>query len=256
MVSSGVWAEAIPLEKAYASTSVNSTNPVTQESELQRIGYLGTIPVSYKSNPIGAHFELHIEQGPILESSGGKIGAVEGAQAYKWFLITVKGADCHTGTTDFKNRKDALLTAAKMILYSHDVASEMGCLASTGILELRPGSTNTVPGWVRFSLDIRSKEDEKLVELERVLRDGFERIARREVVGGLNERGTKGGECGVEWREDSDTKATRFDENCIRCVEESAGAMLGVHDGVKVQRMTSGAGHDSVYVSRRSPTSM
>lgn len=181
---------------------------------------------------------------------------MEGAQAYKWFLITVKGADCHTGTTDFKNRKDALLTAAKMILYSHDMASEMGCLASTGILELKPGSTNTVPGWVKFSLDIRSKEDEKVKELERVLREGFEGIARGDVVGGLNKRGTRSRGCVVEWREDSDTKATKFDEDCIRCVEESASAMLGANDGVKVQRMTSGAGHDSVYVSRRSPTSM
>ena len=171
-------------------------------------------------------------------------------------MITVKGADCHTGTTDFKNRSDALLTAAKLILYSHEKASELGCLASTGILELKPGSTNTVPGWVQFSLDIRSKEDEKVEELERLLREDFAKIAKGEVVGGLNVKGTKGRGCGVEWREDSDTKATKFDEDCIRCVEESAGAMLGVNDGTKVQRMTSGAGHDSVYVSRQSPTSM
>jgi acetylornithine deacetylase/succinyl-diaminopimelate desuccinylase-like protein len=110
---------------------------VTQKSELERIGYLGSLPTSYKSNPIGAHFELHIEQGPILEASGGKIGAVEGVQAYKWFTISVKGRDSHTGTTDFANRSDALLTAAKLVVHSHNRASEMGCLASTGILNLK-----------------------------------------------------------------------------------------------------------------------
>jgi acetylornithine deacetylase/succinyl-diaminopimelate desuccinylase-like protein len=81
--------------------------------------------------PIGVHFELHIEQGPILEASGMKIGAIEGVQAYKWFTITVRGRDGHTGTTDFKNRSDAMLTAAKLFMHSHNRASHIGCLAST-----------------------------------------------------------------------------------------------------------------------------
>lgn len=255
MVSSGVWAGAIPLQKAYDSVEVGG-GASTQKSELDRIGYLGSLEASWEANPIGAHFELHIEQGPILEASGGKIGAVEGAQAYKWFMITVRGRDCHTGTTDFKNRSDAMLTAAKLILHSHNKATELGCLASTGILTLRPGSTNTVPGFVRFSLDIRSPEDEKVRRLEDILREDFEKIAKDQDVGGLNALGTKGRGCEVEWREDSDTPATKFDNDCIRCVEESANAMLGTNAGTQVQRMTSGAGHDSVYVSRRSPTSM
>lgn len=136
MVASGVWAGAISLEKAYNLVEVGGGR-ATQKSELERIGYLGAVEASHKANPIGAHFELHIEQGPILENSGGKIGAVEGVQAFKWFIITVKGSDCHTGTTDFKNRSDAMLTAAKLIVHSHNKATELGCLASTGILTLR-----------------------------------------------------------------------------------------------------------------------
>lgn len=93
MVSSGVWAGAFAIEKAYNLVEVGG-GKATQKSELERIGYLGSMEASYKANPIGAHFELHIEQGPILESSGGKVGAVEGVQAYKWFTITVKGRDC------------------------------------------------------------------------------------------------------------------------------------------------------------------
>lgn len=92
-VSSGVWAGAIPLEKAHSLIEVGG-GMATQKSELERIGYLGLIDASYEANPIGAHFELHIEQGPILESSGGKIGAVEGVQAFRWHTITVKGRDC------------------------------------------------------------------------------------------------------------------------------------------------------------------
>jgi hydantoinase/carbamoylase family amidase len=255
MVSSGVWAGAIPLEKAYNLVEVGG-GKATQKSELERIGYLGPLEASHQANPIGAHFELHIEQGPILENSGGKIGAVEGVQAFRWHIITVRGRDCHTGTTDFSNRSDAMLTAAKLILHSHNKASQMGCLASTGILTLKPGSTNTVPGFVQFSLDIRSKEDVKLLELEQVLKDEFTKIAAGEDVGGLNTMGTKGRGCDVSWQLDTDSPATKFHEDCVKCVEASAKDMLGANAGNQVQRMTSGAGHDSVYTSRHAPTSM
>jgi acetylornithine deacetylase/succinyl-diaminopimelate desuccinylase-like protein len=243
MVSSGVWSNSIPLSTAHDLPSITSP-VVTQKQELERIGYLGTMPASYEQNPIGAHFELHIEQGPILESSGGKIGAVVGAQAYKWFWITIKGRDCHTGTTDFANRSDALLTASKMIVHSHNRASEMGCLASTGVLTLKPGSTNTVPGEVGFSLDIRSQEDAKVEKLEALLKEEFEKIAKGDVIDGINEKGSRGRPAAVHWRLDSDTKATKFNENCIKCVEDSANAMFDTNKSGMVQKMTSGAGHD------------
>jgi hydantoinase/carbamoylase family amidase len=243
MVSSGVWAGAFTLENAYNLVEVGG-GKATQKSELDRIGYLGILEANHKANPIGAHFELHIEQGPILESSGGKIGAVEGAQAYKWFTVIVRGRDCHTGTTDFQNRSDAMLTAAKLILHSHNKATADGCLASTGILKLRPGSTNTVPGWVQFSLDIRAREDAIVSKLEEALKEDFELIANGEDVGGVNAQGTKGRGCTVEWQLDTDSPATKFHEDCINCVEDSAKAMLGMNAGGQVRRMTSGAGHD------------
>ncbi|KAG9249048.1 hypothetical protein BJ878DRAFT_485857 [Calycina marina] len=254
MVASGVWAGAVSLEKGHNLKEVNG--PATQKSELERIKYLGTTEASHEVNPIGAHFELHIEQGPILEASGGKIGAVEGVQAYRWYTVTVKGRDCHTGTTDFRNRSDSMLTAAKLILHSHNKASEMGCLASTGILNLKPGSTNTVPGSVQFSLDMRSKENSKLLELEEVLRAEFPKIAAGDVVDCMNMAGTKGRGCEVEWRLDTDSPATKFHEVCVKCVQESAEAMLGTASTSLVRKMTSGAGHDSVYTSGRAPTSM
>lgn len=90
MSSSGVWAEAIPLERAHNLQEVGG-GTATMRSELERIGYLGDVPASYRSTPMAAHFELHIEQGPILEAQQQKIGVVQGVQAYKWFTIDVDG---------------------------------------------------------------------------------------------------------------------------------------------------------------------
>jgi hydantoinase/carbamoylase family amidase len=241
MVSSGVYAGAIPLEKAHNLQEVGG-GTATMKSELQRIGYLGNVDASYKAVPIAAHFELHIEQGPILEASGKKIGVVEAVQAFRWHIVKVWGSDCHTGTTDFKNRSDAMLTAAKLILHSHNMATELGCLASTGILMLRPGSTNTVPGFVQFSLDIRSHDEDKLLQLERSLKSDFAKIAAGDSIGGLNSQGTRGKGCTVTWQGDTTSPAIRFHDDCIKCVEDSAEDAIGVKD--LVQRMTSGAGHD------------
>lgn len=89
MMASGVWAESITQERAHSLKEVAGN--ATVKSELERIGYLGETPASYKSSPIGAHFELHIEQGPILERAQKKIGVVQGVQAYKWFTIDITG---------------------------------------------------------------------------------------------------------------------------------------------------------------------
>lgn len=115
-----------------------------------------------------------------------------------------------------------MLTAAKLILHSHRLASQSSCLASTGILTLTPGSTNTVPGIVRFSLDIRAGDDERLMRLEDQLKIDFDRIAKGMAVDNLNEGGTRGRGCTVEWKLDAPSEAVVFDKDCIRCVEDSA----------------------------------
>lgn len=151
-----------------------------------------------------------------------------------------------------------MLTASKLILHSHNVATELSCLASTGILTLKPGSTNTVPGFVQFSLDLRTPSDSRLEELEARLKQDFRRIAQGNHVRGtvdVNAAGTKGKACTVEWKTDSVSPAIVFNEDCIKCVEDSAKGLLG-EDAGEVRRMTSGAGHDSVYTSKRVPTSM
>lgn len=264
MLSSGVWAESISLEKAHSTRSVIPPNEnATVVSELRRIGYLGHVPASYKSTPMAAHFELHIEQGPNLEAEHRRIGIVEGVQAYKWFTITVRGRDSHTGATSFEHRADALLTSAKMILASHKIAGRHKALASTGILTLAPGSTNTVPGLVQFSLDIRSPHDYVVDLVEEECKAAFSAIAA-----GLDSHGVNEGcvssdrQCTVDWQSEFHSPATSFHHDCILCVEEAGREvckLAGDQDsglGAWGKYMTSGAGHDSVYTSKRCPTSM
>ncbi|OBT70772.1 hypothetical protein VF21_10191 [Pseudogymnoascus sp. 05NY08] len=255
MMASGVWAGVTGVEKVHQVAAIDDAT-ATVKSELTRIGYLGETKADWRATPLAAHFELHIEQGPILEASNQKIGAVQGVQASKWFTITVTGRDSHTGATDFENRSDALLTSAKMILRSHQVATQFSSLASTGLLHIEPGSTNTVPGIVTFSLDLRSSQDSKMAAMEDMLRDDFDKIAKGEDVGTVNVGCTRGLGCTVSWKVDSNAKVAQFDEECIQCIEKGSEALFAEEAASLTRRMYSGAGHDSVHTSTRIPTAM
>lgn len=113
-----------------------------------------------------------------------------------------------------------------------------------------------VPGTVTFSLDIRAGEDDRLVLLEDQLKADFDKIARNEAVDDLNEGGTIGKGCIVHWTLDAPSEAINFDKDCIRCIEDSARDHFGAEHGTITQAMISGAGHDSVFTSKRVPTSM
>jgi hydantoinase/carbamoylase family amidase len=267
MVSSGVWAGSIPVEKAHSLKSVIPANDTaTMRSELERIGYLGETDCSWEATPMAAHFELHIEQGPILEAEERKIGVVRGVQSYKWFTLTLSGRDSHTGATSFAHRADSLLLAAKLILASHRIATRHKALASTGILNLKPGSTNTVPGWVQLSLDIRAPADSTVDAVEAECKKAFSAIAAGEEVEGVNNGcAPSDRQCSVEWRTDFVSPATNFHEDCIKCVAQAGQALFESTEseadgqgniGAWGKLMTSGAGHDSVYTSKRFPTCM
>ncbi|KAF4313151.1 hypothetical protein GTA08_BOTSDO00170 [Botryosphaeria dothidea] len=215
--------------------------------------------------PMGAHFELHIEQGPILEAEKKKkkkkkkIGVMQGVQAYNRQCeeLTERTTDAHTGTTPLSRRANALLLASKLILHSHRRATAHSALASTGVLTLAPGSTNTIPGHVRFSLDIRSPEDSVITTLEEELKRDLAALAAGEDIGGLHAGGTAGRSEALEvaWQTDSQTTVTRFHEDCIKTVREAAVEVLGGVEDL-IRDVKSGAGHDSVYASKHCPTSM
>ncbi len=135
---------------------------------------------------------------------------------------------------------------AMMISRSRQVASQHSALASTGVLTLSPGSVNTIPGHVRFSLDIRASSDATVDAVEDQLRTDFASIALGTEVGGRP--------LSVSWKTDSISPAIHFHADCIQCVQSSAESVLGSSE--LVRDMVSGAGHDSVYASSRCPTSM
>lgn len=165
--------------------------------------------------------------------------------------------DSHTGTTPLANRSDALLLSSKLIVHSHRVATKRSALVSTGIITALPGSTNTIPGIVQFSLDIRAPKNETVKAVEADLRRDFAALARGEDIGGLHSGGTPGRDnFQVSWQTDSETDATVFDEDCIRCVREASADIFGERTADMVRDLSSGAGHDSVYASRRCPTTM
>ncbi|OLN90001.1 N-carbamoyl-L-amino acid hydrolase [Colletotrichum chlorophyti] len=245
MMASGVWAGEIPREKAWNLPDIFDPS-VTVKSELERHGYVGPLACSSDSStgfPLGAHFELHIEQGPILEESGKKIGVVQGAQAYRWYTFTVKGRDAHTGTTPLKSRKDPLLAAAKMIASSNAIAKKLGALASTGVIKIPPSSsTNTIISEVSFTLDVRHPEDAIVEEVQKQCFASFEQIAEEDGRG-----------VNLEYSLDTDSPAVKFDRECIQAVENAANGLVGADGWLP---LTSGAGHDSVYTSKRCPTTM
>lgn len=172
-------------------------------------------------------------------------------------MLTCRAAS-HTGTTPFSARADALLLASKLITHSNRVAAKHSALASTGILTLSPGSVNTVPGNVRFSLDVRASADSVVEAVESQLRRDFETLARRGSIDGDGRASSQSEEGGlplsVTWKTDFESPAVLFHQDCISAVRAAAKSVLG--DEKLFRDMTSGAGHDSVYASKRCPTSM
>ncbi|KAJ4006181.1 hypothetical protein NW752_010828 [Fusarium irregulare] len=246
-VASGVWAEVIPLQTAWDLREILASEPKSMKEELDRIGYTGDVPASYQSNPFAAHFELHIEQGPILEDEGLKIGVVQGVQAFKWFNITIKGRDSHAGTTPLYARKDPILCATKMIVAANTIAKRFDGLTTTGIFTAEPGTVNTMAHTVKFTLDVRHVQDETLSKMVEECKAEFSRIAKDD-----SEKG-----CEVDWELLVDSPAVKFDEGCIAAVEAAATDVCSTLSREKLwKRMISGAGHDSCYTNRVCPTSM
>ncbi|MBL8945519.1 MAG: hydantoinase/carbamoylase family amidase, partial [Myxococcales bacterium] len=110
MMGSGVFAKAFTLEHAYAATAVDGK---TVQGELERIGYVGDEEPG--AHPLGAYFETHIEQGPVLEDHGVTIGVVTGVLGIRWYDCTVTGMEAHAGPTPMALRKDALQVATTLM---------------------------------------------------------------------------------------------------------------------------------------------
>lgn len=235
MLASGVFVGAFTRDFAY---SREDRDGKAFEAELERIGYRGPEPVGGRK--FGAFFELHIEQGPILEAEAKMIGVVTGVQGVRWYEVTVTGQDAHTGATPMRLRKNALVGAARMIeridAIGHQFAPD--AVATVGLVEVKPNSRNVVPGEVFFSIDLRHPDDGVLDKMEAAMR-----AAIPEVMGPLGLE--------VEEKRIWSNAAVRFAPELIACVREGAKQA-----GYAMRDMVSGAGHDAAYIARVAPTTM
>jgi N-carbamoyl-L-amino-acid hydrolase len=235
LMGSGVWAGVYPLPKAYALTD---TEGVTVEAALDAIGYRG--PQKAEPFTADAYFELHIEQGPILEAEDRTIGIVTGAQAQVWYDAVLTGRDSHAGTTPPSARRDALVGAARIIDLVDRMMRRHGELGrgTVGQLQVLPNSRNVVPGEVRFSVEFRHQDDATLLALAEEFPRAAEAIAAENRLT-------------LALTELFRIKAQPFDPACVSLVAEAAA-----RHGMSAREIVSGAGHDAVYVARKVPTAM
>lgn len=235
MMGSGVFAKAFSLETAYAAKDVDGK---TVKDELQRIGYIGgEVPGEH---PVGAYFEAHIEQGPVLEDHGITIGVVEAVLGIRWYDCTVTGMEAHAGPTPMGLRKDALQVATKIMQEVVAVAMrhQPHGRGTVGMVQVHPNSRNVIPGRVKFSMDLRNVSNELLDEMDAEIRAFAQRVA--------DETGLK-----VEIEEVSHYPAVPFDAGCVEAVRQATQAL-----GYSNMPCVSGAGHDAVYVARLAPAGM
>ena len=235
MVASGVFAGVHTLDWAYDRQDANGK---TFGQELQRIGWVGDEDVG--SRKMHAFFELHIEQGPILEKEKKQIGVVTHGQGLSWLQITLKGKESHTGSTPMPMRINAGLGMAQITQLVNDIALANAPLAvgAIGHCEIFPNSRNIIPGKAIFTVDFRHPEKSILEAMKEQLKQGAKDIANKigldmeiESVGGFD--------------------PVTFDQNCVERVRDAATKL-----GYSHRDLVSGAGHDACWINRVAPTAM
>ncbi|SDG53969.1 Zn-dependent hydrolase [Pseudomonas abietaniphila] len=235
MIASGVYTGVFDLEYGLSRTDAKG---ISIGEALKDIGYAGNEPMGGRE--IHAAFELHIEQGPILEAEDITIGVVTGAQGQRWYEIELTGRSAHAGTTPMNHRLDALLGLSRVVeaVNAMGVAQGDEGRATVGWVNVFPNSRNVVPGRVLFSVEFRHPNEAVLEILDGEL--------RREVVAIAEKTGLQ-----HELKQIFQYAPIAFDAACIDSVERAA-----VELGYSHRKMISGAGHDACYLSKVAPTSM
>lgn len=234
MLCSGVFAGVFDEDYALSRTDRDG---VRFGDALTQIGAAG--PERCGDHPVAAYFELHIEQGPILEAEEKTIGIVTGVQGMRWYEVTVTGADAHAGTTPMSMRRDALQGAIALMAAVQSIALDHGpdAVGTVGLVECRPNSRNVVPGEVFFTAEFRHPDDSVVVAMEMAFRAKAETI----IATGLD----------VAIAQVWDSPAVKFAPDLIAAVRDAAQDL-----SYPAREIVSGAGHDAAYLARIAPTTM
>ena len=235
MMGSGVFCGAFTLEHAYAAKDVEGK---TVREELERIGYLGDeVPGQH---PIGAYFETHIEQGPVLEDEGKVIGVVPAVMGLSWYDCTVQGMEAHAGPTPMHLRRDALQVSTRIMQEVVAIANRYPPYGrgTVGMVQVFPNSRNVIPGQVKFSIDLRNVNDELL---NRMHEDMLAFIEKTRGESGL----------AIDIERVSYYPPCPFHPDCVGAVRKATEKL-----GYSTMDVVSGAGHDAIYAARVAPAGM
>ncbi len=206
--------------------------------ELDKIGWKGSETVG--SQKFHCYYELHIEQGPILETEEVDIGIVTHGQGLKWLEVKLSGVEQHTGTTPMNVRKDTSLALSEIILAVNHIANknQPNALGSVGHIEVSPNSRNVIAGNSLFTVDIRSPDINKLVKMENELKQMTTDICKKykiefemDQIGGFD--------------------PVAFDKECLNNIRNSANKF-----GYSHKDIVSGAGHDACWINTIAPSAM
>ena len=235
MMGSGVFVGAFELDMVLGRTDIDG---ISVGDALNQIGYAG--PEKVGGRRVGAYFEAHIEQGPILEDENKVLGVVVGALGLRWYDVVITGQDAHAGPTPMRLRKDALVAASHIVSEINQIAYRFqpNGRGTVGFMQVKPNSRNVIPGEVRFSVDLRHAEDEQLERMEQEMRAACERFAQAQ-------------NCSASVERVANYPACKFDPGCVEAVRTGAQ-----QQGLSHMDIVSGAGHDAIYMARICPTSM
>ena len=235
MMGSGVHQGAFELKRMLDVLDIDGERV---GDELEKIGYAGdTSTGDFRAD---SFFELHVEQGPILELEDYEIGAVEGVQGISWNEYRIGGTANHAGTTPMRLRHDAGYVAAAISIEVRRLAKEMGGdqIGTVGVTKLNPGLINVIAKEALITIDMRNTDEQKLQEAERSIGSFIEQICKAEGV-----------TCSS--RTLARFEPVLFDKQMISLVSETASAL-----GFRVKSMPSGAGHDAQMFAPNCPTAM
>ncbi len=235
MMASGVFTGMHTLEWAYAREDADGKSV---GDELARIGWIGDEEVGARE--LAAFFELHIEQGPILEDESIEVGVVTHGQGLNWLQVTLTGRESHTGSTPMPKRKNAGLGMARITQLVDEIAwsHAPNAVGAVGHCDVYPNSRNIIPGKVVFTIDFRAPEQEIIDDMESRMRHGAEKICEDL---GLT----------MEIEQAGKFDPVKFDDNCVSAVRNAA-----VRLGYTHRDLVSGAGHDACWINRVAPTAM